>query len=213
MGPSYPEHDAVKSFIEQFLISNASFDVSFCTLLSSFMVAYADDHTAELDSHFLTFVKIMFVASDAFKSKIALCRGIAANIKNVDSGLVALLQQNLFQAQNNKLKWNILVALKAAVSIHDLDFPVLKAGWLQCLEELDNFKAALNYTQLLSNLATLNEEQLISSKQEFELVWNANSRLKSLSSFPDESVAESAEKLSNLLQDLLGSSDWLKGGF
>ncbi len=216
MGPAHPDQVTIKSFTEQFLRSNLSFsfDVHYCTLMSSFMVAYSEDHATGLDALFLNLAKSIFSTIEQSKAKIALCRGIAANVKRVISDLIDVLQQNLFYSQSNKLKWNILVALKAAVGVHELDYAALKSNWLSVLEGLENFKVALNYTQLLCSLASFNDEILISSKQDFEVLWNSNSKIKALLElFPDESVAESGEKLSNLLQDILGSSDWLKGGF
>jgi hypothetical protein len=213
MGSLHPDHEVIKGFTEKFLQSTSCDDTVYCTLFSSFVVAYSEDHSAELDSHFLAFSKRNFATCDNYKCKIALCRGIAANIKHVDSELIRLLLQELFGCQSNKLKWNILVALKAAVGVHEPDFVELKANWLNVLEALDNFKVALNFTQLLCTLASFNDDTLITCKGDFEIIWNAHARSKSFGSVADESVAECGEKLSNLLQDLLGSSDWLKGGF
>ena len=146
------------------------------------------------------------------KSKTSVCRVIALYWnKLVDGDLIAeLLMDSIIKHDNNKLRWNIAIALMN-IEGSNLCFNRIKEFWMGELVKLDNFKVILSYTKLLLKWSNEYDSCIASNDCEVETMWDALSRLKrfikenelNLECEDGEILVENAHKLELLLKSIL----------
>ena len=151
-------------------------------------------------------------SADLVKSKTSVCRVIAQYWTKLESKdkITQLLMNLINENVNNKLKWNIAIALMN-VEASDTEILRIKDFWLMELVKFDNFKLILFYLKLLLKWS---DSRDLFDKDDFGTMWSSLNKLKSFiqgnadnleceCEEDDNLVIENARKVEGLLKSIL----------
>ena len=152
-------------------------------------------------------------AESMLKSKISICRVISlywSKINDKSSLFELLLKCANSNNINNKLKWNITVALMN-YKCSDLEFNIVKTFWLNEMRIICNYKVMYSWTNLLLKWSVLYQYDMISDPDDENTIWNCLNHLKlfisanslNLECEDGENIVESASKLEMILKSIL----------
>ena len=151
-------------------------------------------------------------SADLVKSKTSVCRVIAQYWTKLEGkAIITELLMNLINENvNNKLKWNIAIALMN-VEASDTEILRIKEFCLKELMKFDNFKLILFYLKLLLKWS---DSRDLFDKDDFGIMWSSLNKLKSFiqgnvdnleCEWEDDEnlVIENARKVEGLLKSIL----------